>query len=164
MYGQHRRLIIFGLFLLLVSIILLAIIFTRKGQIDSDKTTYSAAQIAADRETAKVYIKDSNQYRSSINQETRPRIERMLYDYASYIGGNNLYTGVIRENSYKISGSPSGDFNLEMLVDIIPISITYKVSVQKNTNTNDRQAFLITCAPKSEQKSNSFTCIDETGR
>lgn len=147
----------------IVSTLTVSVFFSGK-----EKTTPSPEQSNVqppnEQEPARVYIEKFTPYRDIVDADTRSNIETILYGYAYVLKGNDLYTAVVRKDSYVVNRFPDDSFDFQMLVDVKPIDVTYKISVIKDRTTNNQQGFLVTCAPKPQQKDNSVKCIDEEGR
>lgn len=107
--------------------------------------------------TRRVFIKDFHTYEDKISSQIQDQIEVTLYGHAAQ-EAPDLYTGVIREGSFKesLAYSPSGNtFIKKMLIDVEPIKMTYTIEVrQQGTHTYVN----ILCAPKAEQLNPSAQC------
>ena len=118
--------------------------------------------IAADRESARLYLEHFDRYENSISLDTKIAVEKYLYGFTRLAHGLEFYTGVIRPESYK--DSSSGNIQtVEMLIDTRPIPVTYLVSIAKNKSTG-KESYSVVCARQSSQISDNTSCIDESGR
>lgn len=141
---------------------LLLMFFLRRQSPDDETVGYSPSIIAADRESARLYLEHFDRYENTISLNTKIAVEKYLYGFTRLAHGLEFYTGVIRPESYK--DSSSGNIRtIEMLVDTKPIPVTYLVSIAKNKSTG-KESYSVVCARQSSQISNHASCVDESGR
>lgn len=147
-----RRLII-GAVSLIIIVVGTLLVFNQENK---DSVDIPISQTPNDG-NRRVFIKDFHTYEDRINHTIQDQIETTLYGHAAQ-EAPDLYTGVIREDSFKesLAYSPSGNtFIKKMLVDVEPVKMTYAIEVrQQGTHTYVN----ILCAPKAEQLNPSAQC------
>lgn len=158
---MSRRVLFIGAGIcILIFILLIASSLSHPKEEPAEKK--ETAQTTYDKTTSRVFIKDFYKYGDYFTQEKQLAVENALYTYvraSTPDSAPDLYTGVIRQNSFLQTKDSSGTPTTRFLVDIGPVGVTYVLQVT-GTIKNGPKPVLIQCAPKDQQQSTSVQCAD----
>lgn len=152
--AQYRLpLVILGGGILIFVFIWMLVISPKNIVMDDSAIT---TRVNATLNVRRVFVKDFYQYQNSNDPHIKAHgsIENTLYTYASQ-GKPDLYTGIIRPNSFK----KTGDKTSELLIDIEPAKVTYKITFLGLEKDNLKPTSIM-CAPKDEQMNPDSLCVD----
>jgi len=119
----------------------------------SEETSHETITLSEDVDIKKVFIKDFDTLKGSIDTETEEYIQRKIY-YLADNSGPDLFTGVIRQDSYSKTLANKVT-TIRFLVDVMPINITYLVTV---VTLDGNASITVGCAPKEQQLNQSAIC------
>jgi len=109
-----------------------------------------------------VFIKYFYTYGDYFTPQKQQAVETALYTYARASQKDNapdLYTGVVRKNSFLQTKNPDNSTTTSFLVDVLPIGVTYVLKVN-GTVHDGPQPVLIQCAPNDQQRATKLECAD----
>lgn len=149
--------------LLLIGIIAALSLGSMGGQKETKVTVSDYEKQKIEDMTKRVFIKDFFTYGGSFPVEQQQSIEKALYVYVSQRDSvPDLYTGVVRQNSFSQTKNEKGDVVTSLLIDTIPVRLTY-ILQSSRTDSSGLPTITLRCAPKDQQKHTSVKCIDGMG-
>lgn len=150
---SKKVVVIIGVVIAIISVVAVIYILFKDSP-EEEIVTTTDAPMRVD-EVGRVFIKDFNELKGSIDQDTHRQVERRLYGRASN-QAPDLYTGIIRQNSYSATAANKVN-TVKFLVDVSPIKTTYQVTV---VTLDGDSSVTVACASEQEQLDKSITCED----
>ncbi len=155
-FKQRQRVILLISLILCILIVIVYLLFTRNNSDSNEKVSIAPVSATESFDTQRVFIKGFDTYSDYFSSQKQKTIENALYAYVSQ-GMPDLFTGVIRPNSFTQTNNSDGTTSVNFLVDVSPANVTYILGI---TEGNRDGTALIRCAPSDQQLDPLVSCID----